>query len=57
MSQHVGNDSINPAAKGARKPYAASNELTGIHEGAVADSMFELPPGYANLPDKYNPTR
>jgi hypothetical protein len=28
-------------------------ELTGIHEGAVADNMFELPPGYAKLPDTF----
>ena len=31
-------------------------DLTGIHEGAVPDSMFELPPGYAKT-DMLNPAR
>jgi hypothetical protein len=31
-------------------------DLTGIHEGAVPDDMFELPPGYAKN-DMLNPAR
>jgi len=31
-------------------------DLTGIHEGAVPDSMFELPPEYAKT-DMFNPAR
>jgi hypothetical protein len=31
-------------------------DLTGIHEGSVPDSMFELPRGYAKT-DMFNPAR
>ena len=31
-------------------------DLSGIHEGSVPDSMFELPPGYVKN-DMLNPTR
>jgi hypothetical protein len=31
-------------------------DLTGIHEDAIPDTMFELPPGYAKT-DMFNPAK